>query len=151
MSLWQRVYLRAGDECWPYEGPRSEDGYGIVGRQGKAHRLAYIDRFGAIPADVHVLHRCDNPPCCNPAHLFLGTNHDNVLDRQRKGRTKMPPHPSIGRCGEKHWRAKLTDADVQSIREQRARGITTIQLGREFCVNPATISRIARGIWRAAA
>lgn len=53
-----------------------------------AHRQTWVFTHGQIPHGLHVLHRCDNPPCCNPAHLFLGTNLDNIADRVRKGRSR---------------------------------------------------------------
>jgi hypothetical protein len=76
--------------CWEWQNYRSPDGYGrSTGHGGEVmvHRIAYADRHGPIPAGMQVLHRCDNPPCCNVEHLFLGTALDNVADRVRKGRT----------------------------------------------------------------
>lgn len=86
--LWGRCVERDG--CWEFTGTRNEDGYGTIrvdGQSEKAHRVAYRLAVGD-PGDLDVLHRCDNPPCCNPADLFAGTNRDNMIDRQRKGRTK---------------------------------------------------------------
>ena len=85
----RRVITAEG--CWEYSGARNGDGYGMIGRGGpgnvgKTHRVAYELYVGPIPRGLHVLHRCDNPPCFNPEHLTVGTNADNLADRDRKGR-----------------------------------------------------------------
>lgn len=84
------------DECWPWLAAKAGGGYGVVRIDGvihKAHRLAYELCIGPIPPGMVVMHTCDNPPCCNPSHLRLGTQRDNVLDMVAKGRMYMP-HPS---------------------------------------------------------
>jgi hypothetical protein len=97
--------------CWTWTGSIHPKGYGYVhfdGRWGKAHRVAYALAYGHLPAELHVLHRCDNPPCVNPDHLFVGTNTDNIADRVRKGRSRSLR-------GAEHPQAKLTEADVREI------------------------------------
>lgn len=141
------------EPCALWPGRLDSAGYGRSGKRVKAHRKAYEDAFGPIPEGLFVCHRCDNPACINPAHLFLGTAADNNRDRHAKGRSRglFPSgdeHPARQRSGQRHWSAKLSDDDVQAIRSERAKGITTLSLGNRFGVNPATISRIARGIWR---
>lgn len=84
-------YRRIDTPCWEYDGYRNEKGYGRSQRRqlrGYVHRLVWEAIFGPIPEDLCVLHRCDNPPCYRPDHLFLGTRQDNSADMVRKGRKK---------------------------------------------------------------
>lgn len=77
------------EECWEWKYSRIKTGYGNFhfGRTKlKAHRVSYLIFVGKIPDGICVLHRCDNPPCCNPAHLFLGTHLENIRDAVAKGR-----------------------------------------------------------------
>ena len=78
-----RVRIRLESDCWEWLKCRDRDGYGSTGR-GSAHRLAWSLVNGPIPNGLCCLHSCDNPRCCNPAHLFLGTHADNVADKVRK-------------------------------------------------------------------
>lgn len=97
-------------ECWLWTGALKENGYGacFVKRvPGYAHRVAYRLSYGDFPKCMHVLHRCDNPPCVRPDHLFLGTRMDNVVDMMSKGRAPV---------GERSGNAKLSNAQVSAIR-----------------------------------
>jgi hypothetical protein len=90
--FWAKVDRSGGlDACWPWMGSRTEEGYGQFWdgqRIEHAARVAWRLHTGKeVPSDKHALHHCDNPPCCNPAHLWLGTNQNNSTDRARKGRT----------------------------------------------------------------
>lgn len=135
-------------ECWPWMGYRHR-GYGEVSwgmRMQRAHRIAWMLANGPIPSGLWVLHKCDNPPCCNPAHLYLGTHDDNVRDKVERGRQgKMPPdfrqriRPVIG---ERQGQAKLRDADGDEIRRAAARGTPQRELARQYRVGESTISRV---------
>lgn len=143
VRFWHKVTVTGGDSCWLWHGATQGIGYGsfyMNRRLTTAHRFSYELHFGPIPLDKWVLHECDNPPCCNPRHLFLGDRLSNAQDRSRKGRT---PH------GESSYRARLTYAQVVDIRERYASGSCTIYaLAEEFGVHPATISKIInRKLW----
>lgn len=86
--FWSKVDKRGPDECWPWTGGKFWDGYGwfsVAGAKKKAHRVSFFLQHGRWPEPC-CLHRCDNPGCVNPVHLFEGTHTDNMRDRERKGR-----------------------------------------------------------------
>lgn len=128
------------DGCWEWKAFKSPYGYGkiwIAGRPQLAHRVAYQLYVGEIPEGLCVCHSCDNRKCVNPSHLFLGTNADNVRDREKKSRGVMPM-----RSGEKNSQAKLSEEQIVEIRTMRSEGIRGIDLAKEFGVTQATISSI---------
>jgi hypothetical protein len=103
--LWLRVQTGDVDACWPWTGHRNELGYGAIqvgGRLLKVHRVAYQTTVGPIPAGLVVMHTCDNPPCCNPAHLRLGTVAENNADRHAKGRSVVPVNNLGPQCSRDH-------------------------------------------------
>lgn len=127
--------------CVEWQGARHRQGYGVVkvgGRVTLAHRVAFEQANGPILGGLHVLHRCDNPPCVNPEHLFLGTHQDNMDDRQRKGRTRLPPASSGSACS---W-ARLTEGDAATIRCLAECGVKQSRLAKLYGVSQTMVSRI---------
>ncbi|HUW16223.1 MAG TPA: HNH endonuclease signature motif containing protein [Actinomycetes bacterium] len=115
--LWAKVDKSAGpDGCWPFTGSTMHNGYGHLGagRRGDptvaAHRVAYESAVGPIPAGMNVLHTCDNRPCCNPAHLWIGTQRDNLLDMVAKGRHGMTVKAARRRASEEWTESELRAA-----------------------------------------
>lgn len=112
--FWAGVKIGAPDDCWLWTRSRDKDGYGQV-NHGRAHRATWALTFGAIPASLCVLHRCDNPPCCNPAHLFLGTTADNMADKKAKQRQATGDrhgsrtHPASRPRGDRHFARQRPD------------------------------------------
>lgn len=90
--FWEKVEKRGPTDCWPWLGGHDAEGYGFLyeaGRMQRAHRVAWTLTHGPIPGRQVCCHSCDNPTCCNPSHLFLGTNKDNTGDMWRKGRARQ--------------------------------------------------------------
>jgi hypothetical protein len=89
-KLLDRIDMRGEDECWPWLGGTDGKGYGLINSapngETRAHRAAWVHFNGPIPEGKNVLHTCDNPPCCNPKHLFLGGQQENIDDMIAKGR-----------------------------------------------------------------
>lgn len=117
-------------DCWPWNGYKDKNGYGKCGSEW-AHRLVYKKLVCLIPKGKLVLHKCDNPPCVNPAHLFLGTQKDNIQDMLSKGR--YTPH---GKKGMDNKKSKLTDIQVLEMRRiYHEEDITLKKLGIIFGVS----------------
>lgn len=149
--LWSKVSQRGVDECWPWTGYVTKSGYGRtwIGDKGYyAHRVIYalanpglIERNG--PGDAHedafVMHTCDNPGCCNPNHLKVGTHQDNMDDKVSKNRQKK------WGGGIRSPRAKLSAEDVQDIRIKKKAGATKNALALLYDVSVATISGACYG------
>jgi hypothetical protein len=147
-SFWARVTPSGSDECWEWQGRRDEDGYGrlsvrVPGAPISSHRASWAIHFGPIPPGLFVLHTCDNPPCCNPKHLWLGTNADNMRDSFAKGRKTSPK------------RTTLTADQVREIRliarpgRDGAHGGNIGSVAAQFGVGPQCIRYIVRRrTWR---
>ena len=127
-------------DCHEWQGQLGNDGYGrisIGGSMMRAHRVAFELVNGPIQPGMHVLHRCDNPPCCNPDHLFLGTQADNMRDMKSKNRAGR--HSAKG---ESHPRAKLTESIVVAIREAYEKGELQKDIAKRYDVAQITVSNI---------
>lgn len=158
--FWSKVTKTSPSECWPWTGyilrrrNGPQHGYFWAGHRQPigAHVVARYIVTGEWPAGVMTLHTCDNPPCCNPAHLYLGTHRDNtrdMLSRKRDRATIRPETYDLHR-GERSGQAKLTDAQVLEIRRLHAAGThKNAELGRLFGVSKVLIGYIVkRRIWR---
>ena len=137
--FWSHVERRGPEDCWPWTGARNERGYG-VGWTGKrtrlAHRIAWFLTCGSWPADC-LCHRCDNPPCCNPAHCFEGSRKDNLVDMRAKGRGTRPPVHQ----GPTHHFTPLTIADVIAIRAASDYGCVS-RLAKHHGISTTAVSNI---------
>ena len=143
--FWEKVQLGSVRDCWPWLAATNNKGYGQIRSRGRcflAHRIAYELMWAPLPIPLNALHRCDNPPCCNPWHLFQGTSSDNVQDMLSKGRAYrgVPSH------GESHPFAKLSNTDVAHIKHLYASGThSRQQLANTFAVTYQHIDHIVKG------
>lgn len=134
--LWRRVDIRSEEKCWEWKGFKDYNGYGQMGRGTReeglilTHRAAYEVTYGISTKGKHILHICDNPSCCNPKHLSIGTNYDNVMDMCKKGR---------------HYdkdRSRLTNEEKKTLRHLYfAEQCTADELASFFGINRKTIYR----------
>lgn len=146
--FWSKVARPLGwDGCWPWTGSKDRKaggGYGKFKLKSyvgvRAPRVAYALYYGASPGDLFVCHHCDNPECVNPTHLFLGTVQDNSDDMKRKGR-----QAKRDQAGEKNGAAKLSAADVETVRGLIEAGLNNTVIAARFGVTHQAISRIRRG------
>lgn len=134
--FWQKVQKRGPDECWEWTGCRNPKGYGafaIKKKPRRPNRIVLTLALGRnlLPNEL-ACHTCDNPPCCNPAHLFVGSAAENTHDMISKGRASR---------GEKNPGSKITEADVRRIRELGAT-VSQAKLAEIYGLGGATISRI---------
>lgn len=170
-SFWSNVAVAASG-CWEWQGFRSPKGYGRVnaprGRKVFAHRVAWLLSRFVLPEGMLVLHRCDNPPCVNPDHLFMGTHADNSRDMVAKGRRFNPMRSAesrrkAARFGDDHWarrhpelvvrgerRSDFTESDIRAIRDDYAAGgLSTRKLGAKYGISGAhAYSIVSRRAWR---
>lgn len=141
--FWKTLKPGNSDECWNWPKYRSKLGYGTInidGKNWKTHRVAFYLRTGELP--ISVCHKCDNPSCCNPNHLFGGTQKENIRDMVQKGR-------KVTHRGENHPNTVLTANDVLAIREEYSHGgISYAALGRKYGITDVhTRDLIKRKRW----
>lgn len=168
--FWSKVAVLRDNECWLWNAFRNDRQYGMfgIGRHiFLASRVAFVAANGVDPAELEVLHQCDNPPCCNPFHLFLGTHQDNMDDTVRKGRRKgliapsgLPKnlargdrngsrtHPEALRRGEQHPDSVITEKQVREIRALRQQGKRFKELAEMYGMTVSGINQIVhRRTW----
>ena len=140
--FWAKVKRGADNECWEWTAARFKSGYGAIqfggrgGRKFRAHRVSFaLANNGELPDGLNICHACDNPPCVNPAHLYAGTQADNMSDMKTKGRLVNP-------TGERHGESKLTAADVIAIRAASANGEIQRTIATRFGVTRSQVSNI---------
>ena len=149
--FWDKVD-RPEEGCWPWVASTDEKGYGFIkrggyGRKGssniRAHRVSWMLFNGPIPEGMCICHKCDNPNCVNPEHLFLGTMKDNCHDRDRKGRQRS-------RKGEEHNLAKLNWRQVEELRDLvLAHGMSQGGVAQIFSISQTVVSKIVLGqLWK---
>ena len=141
--FWEKVDIRTEDDCWNWKNSKYPTGYGHFSsgkpRRGRySHRVAWELTYGPIPEDKCICHHCDNPSCCNPKHLFLGTTADNMHDRDRKG------HNNNG----KKLPRKIKVEDIENIYKEYKPGKphyagNAIELGEKYHVTAKYIQAIA--------
>jgi len=125
--FWSKV--KKTDTCWLWTSNKTIFGYGQFSHNGQpraAHRVSWELTNGAIPKSLFVLHKCDNPPCVRPDHLFLGTHKDNMIDRNKKGRVSH---------GEKHYATKLKSKDIIDIRKRNKAKESLLMLAKEYGIS----------------
>lgn len=140
--FWALVSVREADQCWEWQGALTDRGYGRWGysKRGtiRAHRASFILTHGSIPDSLSILHSCDNRRCCNPGHLSVGTQTENLEQMRNRGRGVNPPDPT----GEANPSAKLT---LQQVREIRSSGETLKAQAERYGVAISTIHAARSG------
>ena len=147
-------HVEKTSDCWKWVGAKNNDGYGNVNCGGtfhKAHRVSWFLHFGDIPFGMNILHKCDNPSCVRPSHLFVGSQTDNMRDCARKGRKACGDrHPfridrTLVARGERAGKAKLKESEVLEIRNlyrPYSREFSTPCLAKKYGVNTKSIHDI---------
>lgn len=144
--FWMKVSRSSPTECWLWIGAKKPTGYGNIRRDKKyttAHRVSWEIHFGEVPNGMQVLHSCDNPSCCNPHHLMLGTSMSNHIDMVKKGRSNS--NHKNRRYGEENSKHKLSADQVKEIRRKYIPGlIRQKDIGNEYGVSQVLVSLIIR-------
>lgn len=140
--FWDKVKIGSDNDCWSWSAYVKPNGYGqfrLPNGSILSHRFAFESKFGPIPTDLMVCHKCDNRSCVNPSHLFLGTAKDNSLDMVNKDRGNF-------KRGGKHPNAKLTQTQVLSIRNDKRK---QREIALEYNVSISSVSLIQNKInWK---
>lgn len=168
LRFWDKVAI--GDGCWEWQGSLNYKGYGRIQVSGEvigSHRVAWKIERGEVPSGMHVCHHCDNPKCVRPGHLFIGTNYDNAMDREMKGRGRprygdengARTRPDRLPRGDEHWSrrlperrprgtghgmARLSESDVREIRRRCSTGEPFASVARVFGVSDVMVGLIHR-------
>ena len=144
--FWSKVSIGPKEHCWPWTGKAKVRDYAQIEIDYKnylAHRIAYELTHGPLPPGIRILHKCDNPPCCNPSHLFPGTQHDNAIDARDKGRLYVTYGAAC------HF-AKQSPEQVEEIRKSYIPYKTTRKmLATKFGISMSLVEKIVYGeAWR---
>jgi HNH endonuclease len=150
--FWKKVTIAKRNECWLWNAYRSKAGYGSFWYQNTimaASRFAFLTTGVPIPEGYQVCHKCDNPPCVNPRHLFLGTAKDNHDDSMAKGRANTQLNPFL-MLGENNPASSLTKKKVRKIRRLYATGeFSQKGLAMRFHIAQPTVYKIVNGLrWK---
>ena len=149
--FWTHVHKADGEGCWEWTAYRNKKGYGCTGGRGRgsgllAHRLSRTMANGPIPPGLYVCHRCHNRACVRPDHLYVGTQKDNMRDREAAGRNYWKNHPDLFPRGDANWNTKVSDATVSEMRLLFSLGAATQgAIGAVFGVNPKTAQNLIVG------
>ena len=161
--FWKKVDVKGRNDCWTWNACRNDSGYGCITLNGKSipsHRVsAFIHGIFTTIEKPFICHKCDNPPCCNPSHLFIGSQRDNTFDMLIKGRGNkacgdrngLRLHVESRRNGEKNHRAKLNVSEAIKIIQRHKNGESKRGLAMKYNVSRATVRALISGkTWSAA-
>jgi hypothetical protein len=138
-EFWYNVSAPNEDGCMIWMRGKHPYGYGALQYEGKvwsSHRLAWVLTYGPISKGLAICHKCDNPPCCNPRHLFMGTKKDNSQDMARKGRSSF---------GERNGMSRLVEADVCDIHALRLAGWQLHRIAAKYGIGTTAVHNITVG------